>query len=219
MEFTVWIITSQSSCKVVDTLLILSQPNDNLIQPSQLYKVVTICGYNWSFISFLHLEFLAINVQFTFMTLWHMSFKIGQSSRIKHLHSTQLAELAAILDSFLLAQPIPLALLQSGKLVGAWVSSHEVVGKSYVFTNNSHMASIGSIFTSTYHTKRLNPWPSSSASHVVNYRWLSTCQGEPKGASGKESSEDHPSTCGCLRSLRNKPQQNQPGQLSAPIPG
>ena len=33
-------------------------------------------------------------------------------------------------------------------------------------------------FTSTYHTKHLNPWPSSSASYVVNYNWLSACQGE-----------------------------------------
>ena len=74
MEFTVWMITSQSSCKVMDTLLILSQPNDNLIQTSQLYKVVTMFGYNWSFISFLHLEFLAINVQFVFITLWLISF-------------------------------------------------------------------------------------------------------------------------------------------------
>ena len=29
--------------------------------------------------------------------------------------------------------------------------------------------------------------------------------------------KDHPSTCGCLTSLRNKPQQKQPGKLSAPI--
>ena len=30
---------------------------------------------------------------------------------------------------------------------------------------------------------------------------------------------EHPSTCGRLTSLRNKPQQKQPVQLSAPIPG
>ena len=37
--------------------------------------------------------------------------------------------------------------------------SHEVAGKGYVFTKTSQMASIGVIFTSTYHTKQLNPWP------------------------------------------------------------
>ena len=40
------------------------------------------------------------------------------------------------------------------------------------------MASIGVIFTSTYHTKQLNPWPNSSASRVVNYSQLSACQGD-----------------------------------------
>ena len=37
------------------------------------------------------------------------------------------------------------------------------------------MASIGAIFTSTYHTRQLNPWPNSSASRVVNYSQLSAC--------------------------------------------
>ena len=67
------------------------------------------------------------------------------------------------------------------------------------------------IFTSTYHTKQLNPWPNSLASHVVNYSWLSACQEE------MEPFEDHPSTCGHLINLRNKLQQKQPGKLSAPI--
>ena len=30
--------------------------------------------------------------------------------------------------------------------------------------------------TDAYHTKQLNPWPYSSASHVVNYSQLSACQ-------------------------------------------
>ena len=75
------------------------------------------------------------------------------------------------------------------------------------------MASIGVIFTSTYHTKQLNPWPNSSASRVVNYSQLSACQGD------MQPFEGDPYTHGCLTNLRNKPQQKQPGQLSAPIPG
>ena len=37
------------------------------------------------------------------------------------------------------------------------VGSHEVAGKTYVNSENSQMASIGAIFTSTYHIKQLNP--------------------------------------------------------------
>ena len=74
------------------------------------------------------------------------------------------------------------------------------------------MASIGAIFTSTHHTKQLNPWPNSSASHVVNQSQLSACQGEV------EPFEEHPSSYEHPTSLRNKPLQKQPGQLSAPIP-
>ena len=65
------------------------------------------------------------------------------------------------------------------------------------------MASIGTVFTSTiYHTKQLNAWPNPSASCMANYSWLSAFRGE------KEPFKDHPSTCGCLTSLRNKPQQS-----------
>ena len=88
-----------------------------------------------------------------------------------------------------------------------------MAGKGYVFTKTSQMASIGVIFTSTYHTKQLNPWPNSSASRVVNYSQLSTCQGV------MQPFKDELDTRGCLTSLRNKPQQKQPGQLSALIPG
>ena len=63
------------------------------------------------------------------------------------------------------------------------------------------MSSTGVIVTSTYHTKQLNPWPNSSASHVVNYSCLTACQGE------MEPFEDHLNTCGHLTNLRNKPQQ------------
>ena len=85
------------------------------------------------------------------------------------------------------------------------MDSHKVVGKGYVYTQNNQMASIGVIFTSTYHIKQLNPWPNSSASHMVNYSWLSVCQGEV------EIFEDHPNTHGCLTSLGNRPQRKQPG--------
>ena len=88
-----------------------------------------------------------------------------------------------------------------------------MAGKGYVFTKTSQMASIGVIFTSTYHTKQLNPWPNSSASRVVNYSQLSACQGD------MQPFEGDPYTRGRLTSLRNKPRQNQPGQLSASIPG
>ena len=66
------------------------------------------------------------------------------------------------------------------------------------------MASICAIFTSTYHIKQLNPWPNSSASPVVNYSRLFACHGE------MEPFEDHLSTHECLKSIRNKPQQQQP---------
>ena len=88
-----------------------------------------------------------------------------------------------------------------------------MAGKSYVFTKPSKMASFGVIFTSTYHTKQLNPWPNSSASRVVNYSQLFACQGD------MQPFEGNPYTCGRLTSLRNKPQQKQPGKLSASIPG
>ena len=58
------------------------------------------------------------------------------------------------------------------------MSSHELTGKGYINTENSQIAFIGTIFTSTHHTKQLNPWPNSLASHVVNYSQLSVCQGE-----------------------------------------
>ena len=76
-----------------------------------------------------------------------------------------------------------------------------MAGKGDVFTKTSQMASIGAIFTSTYHTKQLNPWPNSSASRVVNYSRLSACQGD------MEPFEGDPSTRGRLTSLGNKSNQ------------
>ena len=83
------------------------------------------------------------------------------------------------------------------------MDSHKIVGKGFVNIKENQLASIGAIF-SIYHTKQLNPWPNLLASHVVNYSWLSACQGK------MEPFEDHPSTHGCLTSFRNKPQQKQP---------
>ena len=91
------------------------------------------------------------------------------------------------------------------------VGSYEVVDKGYVNTENNHMASIDAIFSSTYHIKQLNPWPNSSSSFVVIYNWLSACP------TYMELFKDHTSTHGCLTSLKNKPQQKQPAQLSASI--
>ena len=56
--------------------------------------------------------------------------------------------------------------------------SHEVVGKGYVFSKNSQITIIGTIFTSTCHTKQPNPWTNSSASHVMIHSRLFACQGK-----------------------------------------
>ena len=69
---------------------------------------------------------------------------------------------------------------------------HEENDKGYFNAKNSQMTSIGAIFTSTDHTNQLNPWANSSASYVVNYSWLSACQGN------MEPFEGDPSTRGCL---------------------
>ena len=42
------------------------------------------------------------------------------------------------------------------------------------------MASVIAIFSSTYHTKQLNPWPTSPARGVVIYSHLSACPGKMK---------------------------------------
>ena len=53
-------------------------------------------------------------------------------------------------------------------------------GKGNANTENSQMASIGAIFSSTYHKRQLIPWLNSSASLVVNCRQLSASLGEMK---------------------------------------
>ena len=52
------------------------------------------------------------------------------------------------------------------------------------------MASIGAIFTSTYYTKQLNPWPNSSTSCVVNHSRVSACQREMESFEGDPSIPD-----------------------------
>ena len=73
------------------------------------------------------------------------------------------------------------------------------------------MASVVTIFSSTYHTKQLNPWPTSPASNVAIYSHLSACPGK------MEPFKRSPTIHGYLTSLRNKPQQKQSGPVSAPI--
>ena len=92
------------------------------------------------------------------------------------------------------------------------MGSHEMVGKGYFFTKTGQMKSTGAIFTSTYHTKQLNPWPNSSVSRVMNYSWRSTCQEDI------QSFEGEPRTLGHLTSLRSTSQQKQPKRISASIP-
>ena len=83
---------------------------------------------------------------------------------------------------------------------GQWAGIHKVAGKGYVFTKNREMTSIGTIFTSTCHTKQLHPWPNSSASHVVINNRQSTCQGKMEPFKGYLSS------CGCQTGLRKWPE-------------
>ena len=98
---------------------------------------------------------------------------------------------------------------------GGVVGSHEVMGRGCVSTENSQMAYIGVIFSSTYHTRQLNPWPNSSASHVVNYSQLYDFL---KSWSHLETTKALIDVCQASEtSLRNKPQQKQPRQPSAPI--
>ena len=82
------------------------------------------------------------------------------------------------------------------------VWSHEVAGKGCIHTENSQIASIGAISTSTYHTKQLNAYPTSSASVFVNYSWLLAC---PRKI---ELVKDHPNTHGHLTSSETSHRKN-----------
>ena len=69
------------------------------------------------------------------------------------------------------------------------------------------MVSTGDIFTSSYHAKQLITCPNSSASCGVNYSQLSAYQWDMEPFEGDLSTHGH------LTSLRNKPQQKQPGNF------
>ena len=61
------------------------------------------------------------------------------------------------------------------------------------------------------HKAAINSLPNSSASCVVNYSWLSACPGKIQPFNNHLRSHGH------LTSLRNKPQQSQPGQRSTAL--
>ena len=86
-----------------------------------------------------------------------------------------------------------------------------MVGKGYIFTKTSQMASIGVIFTSTYHTQQLNQWPNSSARCVVNYSRLSACQGDMQPFEGDLSIH------GRLTGLKTSHSKSSPGNLQHQI--
>ena len=71
------------------------------------------------------------------------------------LLGVKLAEFPAILDSYF-TDVANTSSIPTGWEGGKWVGSHKVADKGYDFTKISQMASIGVIFTSTYHTKQLN---------------------------------------------------------------
>ena len=94
------------------------------------------------------------------------------------------------------------------------VGSHEVVRKGHVNTENGQMVSIGAIFTSTSHACKA---AESMAKLIIqmcsiNYSQLCAFQDD------MEPFKSHLSICGCLASLRIKPQQKQPEQHSVLIP-
>ena len=74
------------------------------------------------------------------------------------------------------------------------MGSHKVVNISSNKTENNQMASIGAIFSSTYYTKQLNPWPTPPASCVADL---------PAFPGKIEPVKYYPSIRGCLTSLRN----------------
>ena len=74
-----------------------------------------------------------------------------------------------------------------------------MVSKGYVFTKNREMISISATFTSTCHTKQLNPWTNLSASRMVIHSRLSACQGKIGPFKG------HSSIHGCQTGVRKRP--------------
>ena len=91
------------------------------------------------------------------------------------------------------------------------VGNHKIMSKGYIKTESSEMVFIDVILSSIYHSKQLSPLPNSPANCVVIYSWL------PAFPAEMEPFEDDLRTYRHLTNLRNKPQQNQPGELSEPI--
>ena len=89
------------------------------------------------------------------------------------------------------------------------MESHKVAGKGCVFTKNSQMTAIGTIFSSTCHTKQLNPRTNSSTCHVVIPSRLFACQRKIGPFEG------HLSTYGDQTGLRKRPERKQTVPLSA----
>ena len=116
------------------------------------------------------------------------------------------AEVPAMLDSFLLATPI-LQVLLWGRGWGTtkWRVNFLCKHKTAKFTQLV-------LLSAPHNAKQLHPCPTSLASCVVIYSRLAACPVE------MEPFKDHPSTRGYLTSLRIKPWQKQPVQLSALIP-
>ena len=126
----------------------------------------------------------------------------------------RLAEFPAILDSFFTGVA-NISSTPAGWEGGGWVGSHEVAGKGYVFTKTNQMASIGVIFTSTYHTKQLNPWPNSSASRACGELQPAVCLSRGYTAIWRWPVHSWTSD----KPQKTSHSQKQPGQLSASIPG
>ena len=112
---------------------------------------------------------------------------------IHQLLSGQLAELSTIFGSFLLVQPLPLAVLQHGR----WADHREMGGKATSTLKTAKWYLLVHFHLHISH-KAAKSMANSSASCVMNYSQLSPCQGV------MEPSEGYPNTCGYLRRLRNK---------------
>ena len=104
---------------------------------------------------------------------------------------------------------MPLALLQGGRV------EHGRVATKWLAKAMFSLKQSNGIHWYHFHLhishKAINAWPNSSAIHV-NYSQLSACKWD------MQPFEGDPNTHGRLNSLRNKPQETQPGQLSASIP-
>ena len=72
-------------------------------------------------------------------------------------------------------------------------------------SQNSQRASVDAVFSLTYVTHKI----AKSMANLTS--WLSACLRKIGPF------KDYLSNCGCLSNLNNKPQQKQPGQLSALI--